>query len=79
MRAEVVLHRLGALAGERHEIHLEFGVVGAPGILRQLRPADTLRHGSDPRILPERLGHLAPRAARDSSSDVPGTADMWMR
>ena len=59
-RAQIVLDRLGVLAGERDEVHLELGVVRPPGVFGQLRAPDPLRHRAHPRIAPERLGH--PRA-----------------
>ena len=42
--AQVVLHRLGVLPGERHQVHLELGVVRAPGVLGELSAPGALGH-----------------------------------
>ncbi len=46
--AEVILHRLGRPARERHQVHLELGVVRPPGVLRQLGTPRPLRHQPHP-------------------------------
>ena len=49
--AQVVLHRLRGLAGERHQVHLELGVVGAPGVLGELGAPGALGHEAHALVL----------------------------
>ena len=49
--AQVVLHRLRGLAGERHQVHLELGVVRAPGVLGELRAPGALGHQAHALVL----------------------------
>ena len=78
IRRRVVLQFRG-VAGERHEVHLELGVV-PDALFRRPGPSDALRHGADSRIAVQRLEAPPGRPTETTcSSDVPGTADRSSR